>query len=42
MLDEYNGANTAKQPKDGSEYTPVSGNWSIGARQEVSTLSPAG
>ena len=42
MLDEYNGANAQRQAKDSSEHTPLSGNWSIGARQEVSTLSPAG
>jgi len=42
MLDEYNGAGTAQRPKDGSEHTPVSGNWSIGSRAEVSALSPAG
>lgn len=42
MLDEYNGANAQKLAKDSSEHTPLSGNWSLGAKAEVSTLSPAG
>jgi len=42
MLDEYNGASASRQVKDSSEHTPLSGNWSIGGRHEVSALSPAG